>query len=157
MILEVFLGTVAIFVYLLWKLTKNRNHWDSRNVPNTGFKFLFGDDKGPLLRTRTAQDTALDLYKQFDGQSYYGTWSLFGQPLLNVRNDFDLIRAVWIKDFDHFAMTRGEAIFKLTPLNRMEKIAMSHLARVHGEQWKDLRWVVVGYTSFKVPRLLSWR
>ena len=140
MILEVLLGTVAILILLFRKLNKNKNHWDSRNVPNTGFKFLWGDDKGMLLQTRALQDICLDQYKKFDGEPFYGSWGLFGQPFLVLRNDFDLIRAVWIKDFDHFTIAAGETSFNIQPINRSEKMAISHVANLSGEEWKNVRY-----------------
>ena len=44
------------------------------------------------------------------------------------------------KDFDHFNKTRGADISdKLWPSSREEKLAIEHIANIHGEVWKDLR------------------
>ena len=58
-----------------------------------------------------------------------------------IRNDFDLIRSVWIKDFDHFNKTRGEEFVEnIWPGSREEKLAIKNVANIHGEEWKDLRY-----------------
>ena len=100
MILQVLLALFAILIYLYLKLSKNKNHWKDRGVVNTGFNFFWGNDKDMLTGKRSLHDVAKEEYFQFPGERYYGGWTVFGQPYLMIRNDFDLIRSVWIKDFD---------------------------------------------------------
>ena len=140
MLLEVCMGLGALMLLLFYTLIKNKNHWSNRGVPNTGFRFFWGNDKDFLLGKRSMHEVAKEEYDKFPGESFYGGWSMLGQPYLMLRNDFDLIRAVWVKDFDHFAKTRGTEISeKIWPLSRSERIAINHIAAVHGDVWKDLR------------------
>ena len=132
------LGALIIFIY--YKLSKNQNFWRDRGVPDTGFKFLWGDDKEVLLGKKSIHEINIELYKKFPEERFYGGWSLLGQPYLMLRNDFDLIRAVWIKDFDHFTITRNtEFAENVWPATRTERIALNHIAALHGDIWKDLR------------------
>ena len=58
-----------------------------------------------------------------------------------IRNDFDLIRAIWIKDFDHFGMAHGGVILNRTiwPATREEKLMLTHVQNATGDDWKDIR------------------
>ena len=65
---------------------------------------------------------------------------MLGQPYLMIRNDFELIKAVWIKDFDHFNTTSAGAFFeKMWPSSRAERLAVENVSSIHGEAWKELR------------------
>ena len=140
MILEVFLIIFVLIACLYYKLSKNKNHWRERGVVNTGFRFFWGNDKDMLLGKKSVHDLAKEEYFSFPGERYYGGWTVFGQPYLMIRNDFDLIRAIWIKDFDHFNKTRGEEFVEnIWPGSRAEKLAITNVANVHGDEWKDLR------------------
>ena len=149
MILQVLLALFAIFICLYLKLSKNKNHWKDRGVVNTGFNFFWGNDKDMLTGKRSLHDVAKEEYFQFPGERYYGGWTVFGQPYLMIRNDFDLIRSVWIKDFDHFNKTRGEEFVEnIWPGSREEKLAIKNVANIHGEEWKDLRYSYFDFLSF---------
>ena len=140
MLIEVCIGLGALLLYLYYRLSKNKYHWSQKGVPNTGFRFFWGNDKDFLMRTRAMHDVAKEEYFQFPGESFYGGWTMLGQPYLMIRNDFDLIRAIWIKDFDHFNQTRGaDMADNIWPSSRKERMAINHVGNVHGEVWKDLR------------------
>ena len=140
MLTEVCIGIAALFLYLYYRLSKNKNHWSERGVPNTGFRFLWGNDEDMMLGKRSSHEIVKDEYFQFPGQSFYGGWGMFGQPYLMIRNDFELIRAIWVKDFDHFNQTRtAQLIGKVEPISRVQELAIKHIGNVHGEVWKDLR------------------
>ena len=140
MLLEVCMGLGALILLLFYTLIKNKYHWSNRGVPNTGFNFFWGNEKEFVLQHRSLHEVIKEEYDKFPGERFYGGWTLLGQPYLMIRNDFDLIRAVWVKDFDHFTKTRGtEFSEKLWPTSRSERIAGNHIAAVHGDVWKDLR------------------
>ena len=142
MLLEIGLGFVVILLYLYYRLSKNKNHWSDRGVPNTGFTFFWGNDKEFLKRTKSFHDVVKEEYFKFAGQPYYGGWSMLGQPYLMIRNDFELIRSIWIKDFDHFDKTRGhDMIENMWISSRAEEMAVAHVGNLRGEEWKDIRYV----------------
>ena len=143
MLLEICLGLGALLLYLYHKLSKNRNHWSERGVPNTGFRFLFGDDKEFVTGKKAVHDVIKEDYFKFPGQRFYGGWTMLGLPYLMIRNDFELIKAVWVKDFDHFNKTVffgtdfAEGVW---PSSRTEELAVNQISNVHGEVWKDIRY-----------------
>ena len=141
MLLEMCLGLGALLLYFYHMLSKNKNHWSDRGVPNTGFRFFWGDDKRFLTGGKAIHDVVKEDYFEFPGQRFYGGWTMLGQPYLMIRNDFELIKAVWVKDFDHFNKTRGAEFFEqVWPSSKTEELAITHVANVHGEVWKDLRY-----------------
>ena len=142
MLLEMCLGLGALLLYMYYKLSKNKNHWSDRGVPNTGFRFFWGDDKRFLTGGKAIHDVVKEDYFEFPGQRFYGGWTMLGQPYLMIRNDFELIKAVWVRDFDHFNKTRGADFFEqVWPSSKAEELAITNVVNVHGEVWKDLRYL----------------
>jgi hypothetical protein len=141
MYLEIFVGLVALFLYVYYKLTKHRNYWDDREVANTGFKFLYGDEKEVITQTKSIHELSMRIYNMFPNERFVGCWGMFGNPFLLIRNDFELIRDIWIKDFEHFAIGNGNMIKmkKMWPLNRHEKLMLNNIQSAHGDEWKDMR------------------
>lgn len=142
MILEACIGLGALLLLsLYYKLSKNKYHWADRGVPSSGFRFFWGNDKEFVLGKKSLHATLKEEYNNFPGERFYGRWTFLGQPILILRNDFDLIRAVWIKDFDHFTKTRfGEMNEGIWPSSRAERLAIDNITALHGDTWKDLRY-----------------
>ena len=143
MILEIIIGVLALMLYIYYSLTKNRNYWADRGVPNTGFKFLWGDSKDFVQQKKALHEFPLEVYNRFPGERYVGCWDIFGLPILMIRNDFELIKSIWIKDFDYFQI--GSSIVKdhstIWPASRIEKLMLSNLQSTYGDKWKDLRFI----------------
>ena len=141
MLLEILIGLGALLLYLYYKLSKNKNHWSDRGVPSTRFCFLWGDEKEALQGKKSFHDVVKEDYQKFPGERFYGGWTILGKPYLMIRNDFELIKAVWIKDFDYFNNTSAGKIFEgIWASSRAEKLATQHVGNLHGEEWKDLRY-----------------
>ena len=94
MLVEIVLGLLAVLGFLYYQLTKNKNYWQARNIPNTGFKFFVGDDGFFLTQKESVHEWGLRLYKEFEGVGYLGAWAMFGSPYIFIRNDFDMIRNI---------------------------------------------------------------
>ena len=141
MLIEITLGLLALSGYLYYKLTKNKNYWYDRNIPNTGFKVFTGDDAFFFTQKESLHEWALRMYKEFDGVGFFGAWSMFGKPYIFIRNDFDLIKSIWIKDFDHFAIAESAQQMNLAiwPSTRHEKLMLDNIQSKTGDEWKDLR------------------
>ena len=141
MLLEIFFGLLALVLYIYYTLTKNRSYWDDRGVPNTGFKFFWGDEKGLNSQKEALHDYSLRIYKTFPKEKYVGCWGMFGKPYLMIRDDFELIRSIWIKDFDHFAIAEGHVANnkKIWPSSRNEKLMLNNVQSATGDEWKDIR------------------
>ena len=143
MILELCIGLGALLSILYYKLSKNKHHWSERGVPNTGFRFLWGDDKDVVQQTKSFHQLTKENYFKFPGERFYGGWTMMGMPYLMLRNDFELIKAIWIKDFDHFNTTSPAQMYEnIWPSSRAERLATQSLATIHGEVWKDLRYII---------------
>ena len=146
MLLEIFLLVLTSLVLVVcFKLQKHKNYWYERGVPNTGFKFFFGDDMFLFTRKESFHSYVWEEYKRFHGVPFYGKWGLFGKPSLVLRNDFDLIKSIWIKDFDHFAIANAAvAVSKsIWPSTREEKLMLNHVQNLHGDEWKNIRYAIM--------------
>ena len=142
MVLEYLVGFVSVLLlYLYYALTKNRNYWADRGIPNTGFKFFFGDDKFLFEKSESIHSWASRKYNEFYGKPLVGMWSILGDPYLMINKDFDLIRSIYIKDFDHFAIANGNVkIHKdIWPASKNEKIMLNNVQSARGDEWKDIR------------------
>ena len=140
MILQLFLVIISFLTFAYYQLVKNRNYWSDRGVPSTKFKFLFGDD-GDLFLKDALHPWALKKYQEHPNDPYIGMWALLGKPYLMIRNDFELIRNIWIKDFDHFAIanTNVQSHPHTWKSDRNEKLMMSNIQSSYGDEWKNLR------------------
>jgi hypothetical protein len=140
MILQAILIIVAVCTFCYYKLTKNREYWSKHGVTNTGFKFFWGDDIF-MSTGEPIHDFALRMYKDYPNKPYIGTWSVFGSPVLMIQNDFELIKSIWIKDFDHFmiAMSFVKNHKDIWPATRNEKMMIHHVQSAQGDEWKNIR------------------
>ena len=140
MLSEVLIGLVAIFLFIYYQISKNKYYWSIRGVPSTGFHFPSANDYKVLLKKMSWHEKNKEDYFQFPGERFYGGWTILGKPYLMLRNDFDLIKTVWIKDFESFNTKNvGELADKVWPSSREERLAIDHILNAHGEGWKDLR------------------
>ena len=75
--IEILLVLSLLFVLVYYWLTQTKNYWYDRNVPNTGFKILFGDDKVFLTQSESGHDWGQKLYNQFKDVPFFGMWTFF--------------------------------------------------------------------------------
>ena len=141
MLIEVLLVSFVLLGIIYYFLTINKNYWYDRNIPNTGFKILFGDDKFFFTQSESGHDWGLRAYNQFKNAPFFGMWTLLGKPILMIRNDFDLIKSIWIKDFDHFAIADQTSHLQTQTWtsSREEKLVLNHIVSTSGDEWKDIR------------------
>ena len=107
MIVQLILVVIAVLSFGYYKLNKNRDYWSDRNVPNTGFKLFWGDDKAIIKGQESFPIWTKRIYQSYPNQRFVGMWRMLGTPYLMIRNDFELIRNIWVKDFDHFTLANG--------------------------------------------------
>ena len=139
--IQIVLVIVALLTLFYYQLSKNRNYWSDRGVKSTKFRFLLGDD-GDLFFKEGMHRWALRIYQEFPNEPYIGLWGMFGRPYLMIRNDFELIRSIWIKHFDHFAIASSQVKDHHTiwPADRHEKLMITNLASSFGDEWKNIRY-----------------
>ena len=140
MIFSVVLIIFTISTLCYYTLTKNRDYWSKLGVRNTGFKFFWGDDSF-MVSGEPLHDVAVRMYKDYPNEPYIGTWSIFGSPVLSIRNDFELIKSIWIKDFDHFGIANGfvKNHKDIWPASRTERLILNNVQTAQGDEWKNLR------------------
>ena len=141
MIVQVTLIILALLSYVYYKLNKNRNYWSERGVTNTGFKFFYGDETRFMCSTEPFHTWAQRIYQSYPNEPYVGMWQLLGSPYLMIRNDFELIRSIWIKDFDHFSIANGNTKNhkQIWAANRNEKLMLNNVQSAQGDEWKNIR------------------
>ena len=133
--LEIILTILALIGYIYWRRQKSKDFWYQRGVPNT-HEPIEGDGK-----TASVHDVSLRLYNQFKNVPFFGSWTFLGHPCLVITNDFDLIKSIFIKDFDHFSISNHTVpITKATwSATRHEKLVINHIGSAAEDEWKNLR------------------
>ena len=128
---------VILLLGLLYRKTRrDGDYWYRHGIPNTT-EPMEPDWSGK----ESINDVSRRLYNQFKGVPFFGSWQFSGRPCLVIRNDFDLIKSIWIKDFDHFSMAHHLVpLYKATwPATKHEKLVLNTLQTAHGDEWKNLR------------------
>ena len=141
MIFQLILVLLALLSFGYYKLTKNRDYWSDRNVPNTGFKLFGGDDMGLIKGEESFLAWVKRAHEGNPNERFVGMWRMLGSPYLMIRNDFELIRDIWVKDFDHFTIANGNVKHhkEIWPSDRNEKLMLNNVQSAHGDEWKNIR------------------
>lgn len=138
-VLAVLVATALL--YSRWR----HSYWSSRGVPTApGSIPFFGHTLKLLSRSKHRWLAVDELYRNHGGSMYCGQYEMHSPSLLI--GDPDLVKAVLIKDFDHFTDRRT---FKAS--NPKDKIINEMLTVTTGEHWKGIRSVLS--TSFTSGRM----
>ncbi|XP_069694161.1 cytochrome P450 9e2-like [Periplaneta americana] len=128
----ILISLAVLVLYLVG--TVNHDFYKKRNIPYIKPLPFLGNISPLLFRQMSACDFVLHLYNELRGHRYGGFFT-FSNPRFMLR-DPELIKAVCIRDFDHFTDRN-------TLLNAdMEPIAGRVLASLNGEEWRYLRSIV---------------
>lgn len=95
--LSILLSAVIAAIYLFYK--HKFQFWRNYNIPQTIPTIPFGDLQGAVL-SEAIGVIFQNLYNQFKGERFFGSYSLF-KPVLVVR-DPELIKSIFVKDFMTF-------------------------------------------------------
>lgn len=126
-----YLALYATLVILLYKLlTRNFGYWSKRNVPFVKPLPFFGNFLDAALMRSSMGDCLGKLYHSMDGP-YFGAW-IFNTPHFIIRSP-ELIRAVLVKDFNHF--------FDRTVASdeKADSMAANFLFLMKNPSWKQTR------------------
>ena len=134
--IEFLIIVIVLLGYLYKKTQRDKDYWYRHGIPNTTEPLEIG-----AWGRESINDVSIRLYNQFKGVPFFGSWQFSGRPCLVIRNDFDLIKSIWIKDFDHFSMAHHLVpVYKATwPATKHEKLVLNTLQTAHGDEWKNLR------------------
>ena len=129
--------TLFIGLFLAWYLyiKKKFTYFSKIGIPHQPGHFPFGSDviwkmfSGKLSFVNMQEK----IYQEFPDAKVAGYYGLFGSPVF-VINDFDMIKRVLIKDFDHFVDRRH---MKLSP--KTNKYFVHMVSAQMGEEWRHSR------------------
>lgn len=132
-----------MFVFKTWNYFKDRGIKFDRGVP-----FL-----GSLHRAMAGRESLAislqELYNRYPADRFIGFYQMGGEPSYFVR-DPELIKAIAVKDFDHFVNHAFQIDKELDPL--MGRI----LFNINDEKWRQLRSILSPlFTGSKMRTMLS--
>ena len=126
---------VGFFLVLYLYFKRKCTYFTKIGIPHQPGTFPLGSDViwkmfSGKLSFANLQET---IYKEFPGVKVAGYYGIFGSPTF-VICDFELIKRVLIKDFDHFVDRRH---LKVNPdANKY----MAHMLTVqYGDEWRQTR------------------
>ena len=80
----------------------------------------------------------LDDYKAFQNEKVFGTYGPNMHPILMV-NDPELIKAITVKDFNHFVDRSSTLNFQSLGNTEIDSAWKQQLTALQGNAWKDVR------------------
>ena len=98
MILELLLVLTILISLLTFWIHKKMNYWSERGIPQTEVKWPWNDEF--LTKKKHLNDLYLEHSQTFKNVPFYGTYFLV-QPQL-VITDPDIVKQIFVKDFDNF-------------------------------------------------------
>lgn len=117
---------VALYIYFKHKFS----YWKKKGVKYLKPSFPLGNCTDIVLMRKSFGETFTELYKTLAGNKFGGIY-LGHRPQLIIR-DPDLIKAVLVKDFDHFHDHGFASDEKIDPLS-------GNLFMLNGSKWRELR------------------
>ena len=140
----VLLLVYAFFAYRL----HNNDFWKKQGVFQIDVTSI-----SPLWKRLTQIVTFAEfnhaVYKAL-GEERYGGYTELGRPVLVVR-DLDLLKQIFVKDFDHFVDR------PVITINKSDKVSGKMLVSKVGKEWKDLRSAMTpAFTAGKIKRMFHF-
>ncbi|KAE8748379.1 Cytochrome P450 CYP6 [Frankliniella occidentalis] len=123
-------GAVALCAALYVYMRRSLTYWQRRKVPVVTPTTLFGNYGPSILGKRSLSEVAQDIYNEHKDERYVGTYFML-TPLLQI-NDPDIIRSVFIKDFQDFNGRGMHSQPSYDPLS-------AHLFILAGQPWRNMR------------------
>lgn len=141
MFLELCLVIIACMCFWYIKYIRKYQYWKEMGVPSLDRNIQAKHNWDRLLKRRAMQDQKREEYNSFEGERFYGQFDGFHQILV-VRDDFDLIRSIMVKDMDHFPRVQLGMLRDVPPANKTEEITLKMLMALYGDEWKAVRYVI---------------
>uniref|UniRef100_A0A1B6M5I4 Cytochrome P450 n=1 Tax=Graphocephala atropunctata TaxID=36148 RepID=A0A1B6M5I4_9HEMI len=133
---------IIIYCSFYFHHTKYYNYWNLRGVPNKKPVFPFGSTRD-LVLAKTFIGKGYDrMYKEFATERFFGIIDVQNPAL--VLRDPELIKAVLVRDFDHFAV-------RTKPGANPKEYILRHVINMNGPEWKEMRTLLTpAFTSGKM-------
>ncbi|XP_046449634.1 cytochrome P450 3A14-like [Daphnia pulex] len=132
---------ISYFLYYLYRHTTSTfNYFSDQGIPGPKPIPIFGNMWGVWKAILPYHDLAL-------AKKYGKVFGYFDGPIPNLWvADVDLIKAMYVKDFDHFVDRRSPDI--------KSKVMRKWLVLLKGQEWKDVRSSVTpAFTTGKIKRM----
>ncbi|XP_046636783.1 cytochrome P450 3A14-like isoform X1 [Daphnia pulicaria] len=133
--------TIVSLLYILYRnATSTFNYFSDQGIPGPKPIPFFGNMWGIWKANLPAHDLALV-------KKYGKVFGCFDGPIPNLWiTDADVIKAMYVKDFDHFVDRRSFEI--------KTKVMRKWLSLMRGQEWKDIRSSVTpAFTTGKIKRM----
>ncbi|XP_039276813.1 cytochrome P450 6j1 [Nilaparvata lugens] len=129
--LSAILGFVTFVCCLgYWHFTRTFNHWSKRGVIHEPPKIFFGNIKDRILLRKSFHEFQKEIYWKFKGHKFAGLFE--GRRPTLILLDADLVKAVLVRDSDHF-VDRPVLQFRDSPyIHNM-------ILNLKGARWKAVR------------------
>nr|AFR43487.1 cytochrome P450 [Locusta migratoria manilensis] len=139
-------GAVALALVVWWR--RYSTHFSRRGIPSTTPLPVVGNMLDLMLRKTSMADTLTRLYRKFEPHPYAGVYITF--PFVMVR-DPELIRAITVKDFDHF--TDHMEFFSL---DKADTLSQRMLMTLKGKEWHSMRATLSpAFTTMKMKNMFT--
>jgi cytochrome P450 len=136
-----FFSCLFIYHYIINNFTPL--YWKRKGFPTINGEIPLGD---LLLGKKSAIDSDIDYYKKVGKHKAAGLME-FGNPTLFIK-DLDLVRDIFIKDFDYFVDHRHFA--------NSDPMLSDSLFFLSGQSWKDMRsFLSPTFTSGKIRKMFK--
>jgi cytochrome P450 family 6 len=122
---------IAFAIFITWLYFQHKfNYWKNRNVPFVKPRIPYGNIQG-RKRIYHSSQVFRRFYDELKRKGKFGGIYFFTKPACII-NDLDLMKIVFIKDFQYFHDRGMYYNVKDDPLS-------GHLLNLEGEKWKKLR------------------
>lgn len=128
---------LMLYTYLYTSITKRFDVWEKLGVPHDKPSFPCGSHN---LFSSTSHISVYMLasYNKFKDEKFFG-WFLFSKPILNI-NDIDLVKAIKVKDFNHFTDIMDDKSVKMMKSGGdLDRLFNGNIVNAKGDEWKDIR------------------
>ncbi|CAK1547399.1 unnamed protein product [Leptosia nina] len=144
----IFLVT-AIVTYVLYTHNRLKNYFDARGIKYDPGVPLLGNTCGSTFKKKHITEDIDAIYKQFPNEKYVGYLEGL-RPIILIR-DPELIKAITVKDFDHFVDHKEFVPVEVEPLFGDSLFGMK------GDRWRDMRTTLSpAFTSSKMRRMMPF-
>lgn len=127
----ILVGLVTVVLLLWYYLKKKTHYWSDRGVPFVKPELLIGNLRGITTEVQAGERWQACYNELKDQKSPIGGVFMFTSPTALVL-DLDLLRNVFVKDFQHF---RNHGTY----VNEKDDPLSAHLFSIEDDRWKSLR------------------
>ena len=148
LLLEV-ISAATLAIFLLFKyINRNKDYWKKRGVFQLDVSKVAPAWKQWLMLV-PFNEMDHGIYKLL-GEEKYGGYVQLGIPALYVK-DLDLLKRIFVKDFEYFAERRNFGVEKT------DKLMSKMLSLTNGNEWKELRSAMSpAFTTSKIKAMFQF-